>query len=424
MNFKLLRSNKNVKNGVWLYLLQFFNTIIPLLTLPYITRILGAEKYGTFSIALNIIGYLQVVIEYGFEMSATRDVTISDKNTKSINYIFTSVLFSRIFLFCGCVIIAFLYITISNSNKIQVYALFIMLSCLLGNVVQVNWLYQGMQEMKYISLVSIISRSISTICIFCFVKGQTDLLTYCFLFSISPLLGGFLGLVMAFRKYNLKIIRITFTDIITQLKKSGYVFTTQLSSKVFGSIGVTFLGFFSTEYVVGVYSAIQKLPAIILLAWSPISQVLYPITSSHMKNSFNEGCMYVRKARKIILPIFFSISLIIGILSHLLVKVAFGNEYAEFSFWSIPLLIWMILGINNNLLGIQTLLAGGYDKQYSKCFQIGVICNIIINFIMVYFFDGFGASLATVISEGVLFLLLLRELRIIKTINAQINTNM
>ena len=66
----------SVKNGMWMYLLQLFNTVIPLLTLPYVTRILGRDGYGLFSIALNFVGYLQVVVEYGFGMSATRKVAV------------------------------------------------------------------------------------------------------------------------------------------------------------------------------------------------------------------------------------------------------------------------------------------------------------------------------------------------------------
>ena len=82
---KKILKRKSVKNGAWLYLLQIFNTVVPLLTLPYITRILGAKQYGIFSIAINVIGYYQVVVEYGFAMSATRKVALSDKNSDSLS---------------------------------------------------------------------------------------------------------------------------------------------------------------------------------------------------------------------------------------------------------------------------------------------------------------------------------------------------
>lgn len=85
--------NKNVKNGIWMYMLQFFNFVVPLITIPYITRILGTSKYGVFSIALNIVGYLQVVVEYGFGMSTTRKVSINESD--GIKKLFTAVIYSR-----------------------------------------------------------------------------------------------------------------------------------------------------------------------------------------------------------------------------------------------------------------------------------------------------------------------------------------
>ena len=98
MDIMNLLKKKAVKNGAWLYLLQFFNTVVPLLTLPYITRILGVKQYGIFSIAINIIGYYQVVVEYGFAMSATRKVVLSDKNADLLSKIFSAVFFFKMYL--------------------------------------------------------------------------------------------------------------------------------------------------------------------------------------------------------------------------------------------------------------------------------------------------------------------------------------
>ena len=76
--YKEILKNNTVKNGIWLYILQFFNTVFPLLTLPYVTRILGTNGYGIFSYALNIITYLQVIVEYGFNLSGAREIAIQE----------------------------------------------------------------------------------------------------------------------------------------------------------------------------------------------------------------------------------------------------------------------------------------------------------------------------------------------------------
>ena len=101
MNIGKMLKSKAVQNGMWLYVLQLFNTVIPLITLPYITRILGAAEYGVFSIAFNLIGYFQVVVEYGFAMSGARKASLS-KGIDELHKTFTAIMLSRLLLCFLC----------------------------------------------------------------------------------------------------------------------------------------------------------------------------------------------------------------------------------------------------------------------------------------------------------------------------------
>ena len=322
-----LTQKKSIKNGMWMYLLQFFNTIIPLLPLPYITRVLGSTKYGVFSIALNLVMYMQVVVEYGFGMSATRKIALND-SSESINKTFSGVLFARVILFAICFVFSVIYAIVERDNPEQFLSLLILDICLLGYCVQVNWLFQGLQEMKFISLVNIVARTVSVILIFAFVKTPSDLLLYCFFYSVSPFLSGVIGCIIAVRRYKIKLFRPDKSRIWNELKDGWYVFTTQLSSKVFGAIGITFLGFFAIEREVGVYSAIQKITNVMILCWTPISQVLYPISSKKFQGDYFQGKMFVRKIRRFVLPVFSGIAILIGFFSQRIVTIAFGDEYA------------------------------------------------------------------------------------------------
>lgn len=413
---KKLLSNKILKNGVWLYFLQIFNTILPLLTLPYITRVLSVSQYGVFSIVLNLVVYLQVIVEYGFDMSATRKVALmaKDKSVNNYSEIFTSVLLSRLVLLILTFVALVGYLLLVDSEAIQKFALLIMFLSVVGSFLQQNWLFQGLQEMKYISIINIMARTISVVFIFTFVKNPSHLLLYCFLYSISPVISGVLGIFIAKQTFKVKIVRLSVSKIILELKDGWYVFTTSLSGKIFGAIGITFLGIFSEKEIVGIYSAIQKIPSMLLLVWMPIGQVLYPIVSEKMKESFIEGKNFVYKARRIIMPFFIAIVILVSILAKDIVSLAFGMEYELYSYWIIPLLLWMLMAINNNFLGIQILLGSGKDKEYSECFQIGVVATILVNFLLIYFFGGDGASLAPLISEIILSILLIRKIKKIK----------
>lgn len=408
---------KNISNGLWLYFLQIFNTIVPLLTLPYITRVLGTTQYGIFSIALNIFGYLQVFIEYGFGMSATREVAIIGRKKKEISEIFSSILFARCLLFISSVFAVIFLLVIGSFNKSEFLCLLILSIGLIGICFQQNWLFQGLQEMKYISIVNIISRTISVVFIFVFVKTREDLLLYCFLYSISPLLSGLLSYKIAKTQFHISLIKVSMKRIFGELHKGWYVFTTSLSAKVFSAVGITFLGIMATTSTVGIYTAIQKIPSLIMLMWTPISQIIFPIVSKKMEISFLEGEKFVKLLRKRILPIFILISIFVALFSSYLVNIAFGNEYALYYYWIIPLLIWMLLSINNNFLGIQILLASGHDKEYGMCFQLGVMATIASNFILIYFFEGDGASVAPAISEFFLSIVLIIQIKKVKARN-------
>ena len=390
---------RSVKNGVWLYMLQFFNTIVPLLTLPYITRILGANGYGVFSIALNIIGYLQVIVEYGFAMSATREVAVG-KNL-NLNRLFSEVVYSRLVLMVMSVFIAGIYM-LAVGNLQSNFCLCLLLFCLPGYCLQMNWLYQGKEEMKYISIVNIVSRSLTVIGTFAFVKNESDLFLYCILYAASPLLSGIIGFVIARQKYKLHFIRLDFNGIFNSLKKGWYVFTTQLGAKVFGAIGVTVLGVFVLPKEVGIYSAIQKIPNILLLAWLPISQVIYPISSKKMRDGYTEGATFVKKMKQLFLPLFGIIAACVAIFARPIVRISFGNEYVDHYYLLFPLLGWMIVSIHNNFLGVQTLLASGHDRDYSKCFYIGVLTTIVSNLLFIWTMGVTGAALAPLVSETVL----------------------
>ncbi|MDA8226462.1 MAG: flippase [Desulfitobacterium hafniense] len=420
LKINYLVKKTSVKNGLWMYYLQIFNTIVPLLTLPYITRILGTAGYGEFSIAINIIGYLQVVVEYGFGMSATRKVALSSKSKDEINKIYSGVLLSRLLLLALCFLFLIGYLIAHIRSTEQYLSLAILFISLFGSSVQQNWLFQGMQEMKYISIVNIISRIISVILIFTTVKSQDDLLLYCFLYAVSTFLSGFLGLLFAKIKYKIHFVKTDFADVIAELKKGWHVFTTQLSSKVFGSIGITFLGMFSIDSTtVGIYSAIQKIPSIMVLAWVPISQIMYPISSKKMQSSFLDGKHFIYRLRRLFLPLFSLVAILIAVFSKRVVTIAFGTEYAEYYYWIIPLLLWLIVSINNNFWGIQILLGSGHDKEYSRCFQLGIVYTIIFNLSLIYFFGGLGASLAPLFSECILGFALRIEIRKIEIRSVQ-----
>ncbi|WP_290146306.1 polysaccharide biosynthesis C-terminal domain-containing protein, partial [uncultured Dubosiella sp.] len=146
----------------------------------------------------------------------------------------------------------------------------------------------------------------------------------------------------------------------------------------------------------------------------PISQVLYPISSKKMKESYEIGIDFVKKMQIFFVPIAFFGAILLSFFSKYIIEIAFGEEYVKYFYWAIPLFAWLVVSINNNFWGIQALLGSGHDKEYSKCFQIGVVCTMVSNFVLIYFFKGNGACIAPLLSEIILGVFLYKELRKLK----------
>lgn len=403
---KLLKNSKILQNVSWLFVLQIFNTIIPMLTLPYITRILQPTKYGDFSAALNIITYLQVIVEFGFELNGARKVALIENNS-DMSKIFNEIFFSRILLFFLSLFILISLTALGYFNKTTFACSIILLIMVIGTIIQPNWIFQGKEDMKFITYTNVIGRLISITLIFMFVNDSNDIFIYCILYSLNIFVSNLIGFILALKKYKIIISIPHLSKIINALKNSWYLFISSAMGKVFSNLGITVLTAFTTSYYVGIYAAIQKIPNILILLFTPIGQAIFPYTSKKFNSSYIEGFNFVKKVCIIVIIPFIILGILIICLQKMIVSILFGNEYVVYSTLIIPLCIWLILSILNNFLGIQMLVGAGYQKEYSKAFQFSLIVIILSNFILGKFIGLYGVAWATMISELSLSIILL-----------------
>ena len=402
----LLKNTKILQNVSWLFVLQIFNTIIPMLTLPYITRILQPTKYGDFSAALNIITYLQVIVEFGFELNGARKVALIENNS-DMSKIFNEIFFSRILLFFLSLFILISLTALGYFNKTTFACSIILLIMVIGTIIQPNWIFQGKEDMKFITYTNVIGRLISITLIFMFVNDSNDIFIYCILYSLNIFVSNLIGFVLAFKKYKIRINIPHLSKIINALKNSWYLFISSAMGKVFSNLGITVLTAFTTSYYVGIYAAIQKIPNILILLFTPIGQAIFPYTSKKFNSSYIEGFNFVKKVCIIVIIPFIILGILIICLQKMIVSILFGNEYVAYSTLIIPLCIWLILSILNNFLGIQMLVGAGYQKEYSIAFQFSLIVIVLSNFILGKFIGLYGVAWATMISELSLSVILL-----------------
>jgi len=183
MNLK----SKLFENFISLSFLQVATYILPLISLPYLVRVLGPDKFGLVIFAQSFVQYFAMFIDYGFNFSATREVSVNKDNKHATNEIFSTVLFVKfLFLLISFLVSVCLIFSFSKFRQ-DWFLYFISFSNLLGNVLFPQWFFQGMERMKTIAILNVVSKIIVIILIFIFVKTQGDYIIVVFLQSIGKI---------------------------------------------------------------------------------------------------------------------------------------------------------------------------------------------------------------------------------------------
>jgi len=403
---KKIVQSKVLKNGIWLTVLQLANTVIPMLTIPYITRVLGTNEYGIFSIALNWILYLQVLVEFGFGLSGARKVSINDNND-SLQKLFDNIISARIVLMIFSFVIMNLICLISQFNLNTYLCMIVLFIMIVGTTFQLTWLFQGKQDMKFITIINTSARIVSVVLIFIFVKSEKDILMYCLLYGITLLLSSIISMIVARKKYGLKFHFSSKNEILSEIKEAKYLFASAAMTKIFGGFGITVLGIFSVADMAGIYSAIYKIPYILTMFFSPISQALYPYNSKKIVENFESGVKSVKKTGVPIFLVYAFVAIGIIVFRNKLVLILFGTDYSKYSIIVVPLVCQFLLGIVNNFIGIQVLVASGKQKEYSSAFVVSCVVLVVLNLLLGKFCNIYGVAIAALIGEAFLTVLLI-----------------
>ena len=411
MNIQGIIKNKIFKNGIWLMLMQVFNTIVPLVTVPFVTRALTPSGYGQFSSALNIILYCQVIVEYGFQLSGTRRIAIA-RDPREIEKTYNLILFSRLFLLLISGILMGLLCCAMHTDVGCAILLFTMV---IGTALQSTWFFQGMEDMRSITLVNVASRSVSVICIFLTLYQKNALYWYCLFYAITYLIAGVFHLIVVTQKYGIQIHPPKLSGIFATLSENKTLFVSCAVSSLFSGFGTTLLTMFSTSYFVGVYAAIHKIPYIMSMFFTPMSQAIYPHVNKLACNSPRECFSFVKKVASPIVGLFALAAGFIILLRVPVTRIGFGEDYAGYADVVIPLLLQMLFGIMNNFLGIQMLVSLGHEKYYSRSFVISMIvfaaCTFTGSLLVCAEEIIWIVSGCTMAAEGLLMVMLLYKVR-------------
>lgn len=388
-----------IENISSLFVLQAANYIFPLITLPYLVRVLGPEKFGLIVFAQTFAQYFVILTDYGFNYTATRQISIERNDIKKCSEIFSSVLFIKMALtvlgfgIMAAVIFAFPKF---RPDWPLYFAAFLLVP---GSALFPLWLYQGMERMKYITIINIIARTIATAAIFIFVRTQNDYILAVLFVSMGWVIIGLIGLAGATVIFRIKPVIPSKAIIRQSLIDGWHIFISTGAISLYTSSNIFILGIFTNNTIVGYFGAADKIVRAVRGLIVPVAQALYPHISALVSKSRESALEFIRGVLKWMSLGSLILSLLIFALADIIVALALGPEYQS-SVLLIRIMAFLpfIIALSN-VSGIQTMLTFGFNKTFSRILITAGLLNIAMIIPLIILYQATGAAVSVVITE-------------------------
>lgn len=395
-----------LSNFFSLSVLQGANYILPLITLPYLVRVLGVEYFGLLAFAAATVTYFSILTDYGFNLTATREISIHRDNKAKVVEIFSSVMSIKIILmFVSFLLLTILVFSFEKFSK-DALVYFLTFGTVVGQVLFPVWFFQGMERMKYITYLNILSKVIFTIAIFVFVQEQSDFYLVPLLTSVGFLVAGVWSLYLVKKEFGVRFELQNIDTIKHHLVEGWHVFVSRFYVSLYTTTNVILLGLFTNNTAVGYYSIAEKIVVAIGGLFEPANQTIYPYLARKYKENFNQFVQLLKKISFIFLIISFS---------FLVVSELFKNEIVylitrEYNLEVVSLLSIFLIRImlfpfgplfSNALIIMQR------KSEFMKVMNYTVILDLILVSPSIYFYgvEGLVNSFIFVLILHVLLLI-------------------
>lgn len=360
-----------VKNLGYLTFIKVFNLILPLVVYPYLIKVLGAEKYGLVIFAEAIIMYFSILVSYGFNLSATKEVSINRNNHSKLNEIVSSVFIIKGFLLVLCSVflfVVFYFLPLANEHKI----LFIctMYMCVYEFLFPL-WFFQGIEKLGPTTVVSLISKASYFLLIFFFIKNPDDyflvpLINGCCL--IFPLLILF---IILFKKFKIKLQFQKANTLFKYFKDSSLYFSSFFTVQILANTNKFLIGSLLGMDKLALYDIVEKIIRILGVPISMLRQVLLPYVANTKDN------IVVRYTTLSMTFLYMFLVLIVWYLSPFIIELVLGYHSIEaVRYLKIYVFILVLYNIGNYYL-VVTLNAFNLNKEFLKI----VIFSLVIYFL-------------------------------------------
>lgn len=396
------------KNYIYNLTYQILILITPLITTPYLSRILGAENIGIYSYTISISTYFVMFGTFGMITYGQREIAYVQENKKQRTKIFWEVILLR--LFTMSISILLFYIFYVNGEQYQIYYKILVIE-LIANCFDISWFFQGLEEFKKTVFRNILIKCISVISIFIFIKTKEDLIIYFVIYVFSNLLGN-LSLWWYLPKYLSKI-DLKELNLLKIIKPTISLFIPQIAIQIYTVLDKTMLGNILNNMVeVGNYEQSQKIIKISVTVITALGIVMSPRIANTIANEKKEEVKHYLE-NSFNFAWFLGIPMMLGIIAIApkLIPWFLGEEFTRtIVILMIGAPIIFVIGLSD-VSGVQYLIAAKKQNIFTKSVIIGAIFNFCLNLILIPLYGAVGAIISSLFAETLILFVQLAYIR-------------
>lgn len=388
-------------NVASLFSVQVANFLLPLLTVPYVVRVIGPERLGLLNFSLVYVTYFSLLINYGFDLAAVRAIAANRHDRAATSRIVSEVMVGKSLLWVLATLI-FAALTLGNP-AFRPYAflhLCTYLTCI-GTVLSPFWIYQAMEDLSRVAMANLLAKLLFTGAVLLLIRQPDDYVWQNLSLSIAQIVVNGVALRVAVRRFGIRFAWPTALQLKARFRADATLFFSNVMITVYASSTVFFLGLLSTPLSVGFFSAGSRLESIarsfVTLA---LNQALFPIVAGAFGKGTASG---LRMVRSVFWPLLGGLALVsvgLWVIAPWFVPFFFGADFTK----AVPVLrvvalLPLIIGMSN-LLGVHTMLNLRMDRAFFVITLLGCGLGVSLNLLLINQYDYVGAAWAWVGTEA------------------------
>ncbi|RYE90429.1 MAG: flippase [Cytophagaceae bacterium] len=387
-------------NVASLFSVQIANFLLPLLTVPYVVRIIGPDKLGLLNFSQAYVAYFSLLINYGFDMAAVRSIAANRADKEATNRIFSQVMAGKALLWVLSTVIFAIVTAASPEFRGHLFLHVCTYLVCIGQVLAPFWLYQAMEDLGRVAIFNFAVKLILSLSVLLLIHKAEDYFFQNLAISVSQIVVSVVALYVAMRRFGIKFSWPTGPELRHRFREDRTLFFSNVTIQIYAGSNIFLLGLMSLPYNVGIYAAGTRLESMaesfIGLA---LNSAFFPIVAQAFGQGREQGLRMVRNVFFPLLLLLLVVAAGLWLVGPFALTLLFGAKFeGAGAILRVVAVLPLIIGLSN-LLGLHTMLNLRMDRAFFLITAGGSVLGLLFNWLLIRHFAHVGAAYAVVITE-------------------------